>query len=148
MINELFKSEQNSSSINDTSLSLILSLRVNNQFLLQNQTIDEQNLVKFATLKNPFLSEILSDKTPHLLSNDNHSITVSTNDRIPLDERISNPTSTIVETSSIPTLLTNDRVSQWFVTQISDESSTGKLNHSLYCRKINHSFYSAKFDYR
>jgi hypothetical protein len=143
MINELFKSEQNSSSINDTSLSLILSLRVNNQFLLQ-----KQNLVKFATLKNPFLSEILSDKTPHLLSNDNHSITVSTNDRIPLDERISNPTSTIVETSSIPTLLTNDRVSQWFVTQISDESSTGKLNHSLYCRKINHSFYSAKFDYR
>lgn len=89
MINELFKSGQNSSSINDTSLSLIFSLRINDQFLLQNQTVDEQryqdnhrsnsetlmhveeilfreeheqNLVKSTSPNSPFLSEILSNK--------------------------------------------------------------------------------------
>jgi len=193
MTNELFQSEQNSSSRNDTSLSLNLSLRLNNHqsnlAILSNTNYKtsihdrnriygmrpeeisfseeyEQNLMKFTTPNNPFLSEISSNKsdnkdqpiesaiscppsltlslsrkpynilnkTEHLLSNDNHSITVSTNDRPSLDEHRST--------------LRKSRLSQWFARQISDESSTGKLNHSLYSSKMNHSFCSNKFEYQ
>jgi hypothetical protein len=90
-------------------------------------------------------------KTSDLLSNDNHSITTPINERPTLDERISSST-TILETSSInqsipstktteilqtiPSLtskiLKNDHISQWIATQISDKSSTGKLNHFLF----------------
>ncbi|CAF2678853.1 unnamed protein product [Rotaria sp. Silwood2] len=78
---ESFKVEQNNTQKNDKPLSLILSLRINDRFLLQNQTIDEKqcpsnhqsNLEILSTIDDTTSIEDFNRTNKHLINTNNRN---------------------------------------------------------------------------